>query len=55
MECESCGRYRPSAEVNATVDSGGRLVMACVRCRRPATRPPLRTATPSRAAVARPG
>ncbi len=37
MDCDSCGRYRPSAEVAPLRDSGGRLVMACARCRRLAT------------------
>jgi hypothetical protein len=34
MDCDSCGRYRPSAEIAPLRDAGGHLVMACVRCRR---------------------
>ncbi len=34
MDCETCGRYRPSAEVAPIRDAGARLVMACARCRR---------------------
>lgn len=34
MDCDSCGRYRPSAEIAPLRDAGGRLVMACGRCRR---------------------
>jgi hypothetical protein len=36
MDCDSCGRYRPSGEVAPLRDPVGRLVMACSRCRRPA-------------------
>lgn len=55
MECESCGRYRPSAEIVATVDTAGRLVMACARCRRVLMRPASRAVAPMRPAVTRPG
>jgi hypothetical protein len=34
MDCDSCGRYRPSPEIAPLRDSSGRLVMACARCRR---------------------
>jgi hypothetical protein len=34
MDCDSCGRYRPSEEVAPLRDPIGRLVMACSRCRR---------------------
>lgn len=34
MDCDSCGRYRPSLEIAPLRDSSGRLVMACARCRR---------------------
>ncbi len=34
MECDPCGRYRPSSDVAPTRDPDGRLVMACTRCRR---------------------
>lgn len=34
MDCDVCGRYRPSAEIAPLREAGGRLVMACVRCRR---------------------
>ena len=37
MDCDSCGRYRPSAEIAPLRDPDGRLVMACARCRRLAT------------------
>ncbi len=37
MDCETCGRYRPSAEVAPIREAGGRLVMACARCRRLST------------------
>lgn len=37
MDCDSCGRYRPSAEIAPLRDPAGRLVMACARCRRLAT------------------
>ena len=33
MECDSCGRYVPSADVLPTLDREGRLSMACARCR----------------------
>ena len=34
VDCDSCGRHRPSAEIAPLRGPGGRLVMACVRCRR---------------------
>jgi hypothetical protein len=34
MDCDSCGRYRPSSEIAPLLDAEGRLVMACARCRR---------------------
>jgi hypothetical protein len=37
MDCDSCGRYRPSQEIAPLRDADGRLVMACARCRRLAT------------------
>jgi hypothetical protein len=54
MDCESCGRYRPSAEITAMLDPAGRLVMICVRCRRVATgRPTTRTTSPTLVSVPR--
>ena len=44
MECDSCGRYVPSAQVLPALDHEGRMSMACARCRAP--EPPL-TAGPS--------
>ena len=32
MDCELCGRHRPSAEILNLVDEAGQLVMACGRC-----------------------
>jgi hypothetical protein len=37
MDCECCGRYRPSQEIAPLRAVDGRLVMACARCRRLAT------------------
>jgi hypothetical protein len=34
MECQSCGRYRPSSEIVAVEVRRVGLVMACARCRR---------------------
>ena len=34
MDCDSCGRYRPSSEIAALRTAHGQLVMACARCRR---------------------
>ncbi len=34
MDCDSCGRYRPSPEISALRTAHGQLVMACARCRR---------------------
>jgi len=34
MDCDSCGRYRPSSEIAPLLNADGRLVMACARCRR---------------------
>lgn len=33
MDCETCGRYRPTGEIATLHEPGGRLVMACARCR----------------------
>ena len=33
MDCESCGRYRPTAEVVLVAGPDGSLVWACARCR----------------------
>lgn len=37
MDCDACGRYRPSPEITPLRDAGGRLAMICARCRRLAT------------------
>jgi hypothetical protein len=37
MDCEACGRYRPSPEIAPLRVANGRLLMACSRCRRLAT------------------
>ena len=34
MDCDSCGRHRPSQEIALLREADGRLVMSCVRCRR---------------------
>jgi hypothetical protein len=34
MDCDTCGRYRPSPEIAPLREADGRLVMACARCRR---------------------
>lgn len=34
MDCDSCGRHRPSSEIAPLFEANGRLVMACARCRR---------------------
>jgi hypothetical protein len=34
MECDSCGRYRPSSEIVPIRDLEGHLLMACGACRR---------------------
>ncbi len=34
MDCESCGRHRPSDQIVATRSSNGMLQMLCGRCRR---------------------
>jgi hypothetical protein len=34
MDCDTCGRHRPSAEIAPLREGDGRLVMACARCRR---------------------
>ena len=39
MDCEACGCYRPSWEVDPTFDPTGHLVMACATCRRSITAP----------------
>lgn len=52
MDCNSCGRYRPSPEIAPLREADGRLVMACARCRRLATGrrgPALPTAMPTAA------
>jgi hypothetical protein len=33
MDCDSCGRYRPSSEILAERRLDGLLQMACLRCR----------------------
>jgi len=35
MECESCGRYRPSSEILPMPGPAGVTVMACAMCRGP--------------------
>lgn len=58
MECDACGRYRPSPEITASRGADGRLVMICTRCRglerghgEPARPAPEAPATPTEAAV----
>ena len=34
MDCDSCGRHRPSSEIAPLLGADSRLVMACSRCRR---------------------
>jgi ribosome-binding protein aMBF1 (putative translation factor) len=34
MDCESCGRHRPSDQVVAHWSPAGAVIMACARCRR---------------------
>lgn len=34
MDCDACGRYRPSSEIIALRSPAGRFVMVCARCRR---------------------
>jgi hypothetical protein len=34
MDCDRCGRYRPSREVVPVITEGTRVRMVCVRCRR---------------------
>lgn len=34
MDCESCGRHRPSDQIMPTWTASGSVVMACARCRR---------------------
>jgi ribosome-binding protein aMBF1 (putative translation factor) len=34
MDCESCGRHRPSDQVIPTRSTTGEVVMVCGRCRR---------------------
>ena len=34
MDCESCGRYRPSGQVFTARSATGAVVMVCGRCRR---------------------
>lgn len=34
MDCESCGRHRPSGQVVPTRSITGEVVMVCGRCRR---------------------
>ena len=43
MDCDSCGRYRPSSEIAPRVDAMGRFAMACARCRRHGAGPGERT------------
>jgi hypothetical protein len=37
MDCESCGRHRPSDQIVATRSATGAVIMACGRCRRHVT------------------
>lgn len=48
MDCESCGRYRPSSEISP-LRAAGRLLMACARCRRLTALRRTATAAPDRA------
>lgn len=34
MDCETCGRHRPSEQIVALRSSAGAVVMVCGRCRR---------------------
>ena len=34
MDCETCGRHRPSDQIVALRSSAGAVVMVCGRCRR---------------------
>jgi hypothetical protein len=34
MDCECCGRYRPSQEIAPLRAADGHFLMACARCRR---------------------
>jgi len=38
MDCDSCGRHRPSEQIVALRSPGGAVVMVCGRCRRHAAR-----------------
>lgn len=43
MDCEVCGRHRPSDQVVPTRSITGELVMACARCRRHVQARPVET------------
>ena len=45
MDCELCGRHRPSAEILAVLDLTDRLVMACGRCVPRASKPAVQAAS----------
>ena len=34
MDCDSCGRYRPSSEIIPMAARDSHVIMACARCRR---------------------
>jgi len=34
MDCQTCGRYRPTREIETTRMPGFGLILACARCRR---------------------
>ena len=34
MDCDSCGRYRPSGEIGPMAARDSLVIMACARCRR---------------------
>jgi hypothetical protein len=58
MDCDTCGRHQPSSEITPLLGADGRLVMACLRCRRQGsgqrrvtTSPALPTAGPAQASA----
>jgi hypothetical protein len=54
MDCESCGRHRPSDQVVPTRSITGDVVMACGRCRRHLLLRPAVAHEPRPAAATRP-
>ena len=34
MDCDTCGRYRPSSEITPLRETDGAFSMVCARCRR---------------------